>query len=177
MNRKKRFLQVHKETRQDTSRDNDTSRGFRRWITSLGVLPGFLAVLIPVGTCPVCVTAYAGFLGALGLGHFLKGPSSFFVIGFFLLITVGILMYGARNRHGYKPAGLAFICGVLIYVGKLIVSSDVLLYTGFGGIVLATLWNAWPVKKADSGKGSCPSCQVKNFINLKEVYDGKQTKD
>jgi|GEM_PF-172703 len=128
------------------------------WRSSLAVLPGIGASLLPVGVCPACWPAYAGLLSSLGLGFLLESAYLLPVIALFLVMAVATLAYKARTRRGYKPFILGLVASSIVLVGKFILGSEIAMYGGIAVLITASLWNAWPRKKVGTGKGTCPAC-------------------
>jgi len=124
------------------------------WVSSLVTLPGIGATLLPVALCPACWPAYAGVLGALGLGFLLKTTYLLPVTALFLLVAVGALAFRARSRRGYGPFALGLIASAVVLIGKFIFVSDVAMYGGLALLIVASVWNALPRRIA----GACPAC-------------------
>ena len=67
---------------------------------------------------------------------------------FFLLVTISIFGYKAKDRHGYGPLYVGFFASVLIVTGKFYIDSKQLVYGGATILFIASIWNAWPRKGA-----------------------------
>lgn len=134
---------------------NETGRRWR-WGSLLPVMPGSGAALLPIGTCPVCWPAYAGFLTSVGLGFLLSKnflvPMSIALWG----LALASLAYRARARRGYGPLSVGVVAVSIVLVGKFVLSSHFLLYLGLIVLMGASLWNSWPHGAAASG--SCVRC-------------------
>ncbi len=117
------------------------------WKSSLAAVPGILASLLPLGACPACWPAYAGLLGALGLGFLLKGSFLLPVVFVFLLIALAGLAHKARTRRGYGPFVLGLAGAGLIVFGKFVWGTPWIVYGGVAVLSAASIWNAWPLKK------------------------------
>jgi len=131
--------------------------GWRRrvgWLGSLAALPGIGASLLPVGLCPVCWPAYAGMLGALGLGFLLKTTYLLPVTGLFLLVAVGSLAFRAKSRRGDGPFALGLLASASVMLGKFVFVSDAAMYGGIAVLIAASVWNAWPHRTTET----CPAC-------------------
>lgn len=126
------------------------------WLSSLAVLPGIGATLLPVGLCPACWPAYAGVLSALGLGFLFRTTYLLPVTALFLLVAAGSLAFRARSRRGYRPFVLGLIGSVTVLIGKFFFVSDAAMYGGIVLLVVASIWNAWPQKATSTG--TCPAC-------------------
>ena len=119
----------------------------RREVTgrNIGVLPGIAFSLLPKLACPACWPAYAGLLSTLGLSFLLSTSYLIPLTGVFLLIAVTALAYRARTRRGYGPAVFGTLAAGVILVGKFQFESNPLMYAGLALLVLASIWNNWPV--------------------------------
>ncbi len=120
----------------------------------MSLLPAIGAAALPKLTCPACWPAYAGLLGALGLGFVDYTPWLLPLTLAFLGLTLGTLAWRAGARRGYAPLVLGIVASVLLAVGKFALDSDAALWTGVGLLVAASIWNGWP-RPAASG---CPAC-------------------
>ncbi len=127
------------------------------WLGSMATLPGIGAALLPAGICPVCWPAYAGVLGALGIGFLLSSEYLLPITAIFLLIAVGALGFKARTRRGFGPLAVGLAGAVLILLGKFVFAFNAAMYGGIVVLITASLWNAWPRKAAKIG-GACPAC-------------------
>ncbi len=127
----------------------------RSWRALLSTLPGAGALLLPLGTCPACWPAYAGFLSSLGVGFLFYERYLLPIVVVMLAISLGGLAYGARSRRGYGPLLLGFGAAAIALVGKFVFGENSLLYGGFCLLLVATAWNAWPRKESPGG---CPKC-------------------
>ena len=63
----------------------------------------------------------------------------------FLLIAVGTLSFRARRRRGYAPFALGIVAASFILLGKFSLASNPVLYVGLGLLILASVWNSWPI--------------------------------
>ncbi|HFQ91177.1 MAG TPA: hypothetical protein ENK27_13980 [Desulfobulbus sp.] len=68
---------------------------------------------------------------------------------FFLLVTLATFAYRARSRNGYGPLAIGLAASVSIVVGKFSLALDPLVYGGAGILVLASIWNALPVRRGE----------------------------
>ncbi len=118
--------------------------------------PAMGALLLPVGACPACWPAYAGFLSSLGLGFLLHEEYLLPVAATLLTIALGTLLYGAGDRRGYRPFILGGAASAVALVGKFMLESDLLLYSGFGLLTVAAVWNSWP--RRSENRRTCERC-------------------
>lgn len=125
------------------------------WSVLVG-LPGIGVSLLPVGACPACWPVYAGLLASLGLSFLTDAAYLLPLAAALLAVTLLTLAYRAKSRRGYVPLGIGLAAAVLVLLGKFALRSDPLMYVGVTVLLIASGWNAWPVKKA--GASSCPVC-------------------
>ncbi len=118
----------------------------RTWKQNLLAVPGIGLSLLPKIACPACWPAYAGLLSSLGLGFLI--PNAKYLLPMtatFLVLAVGMLGFRARRRHGYVPLALGILAASLILFGKFSLASNPVLYVGLGLLILASVWNSWPI--------------------------------
>lgn len=117
----------------------------RTWKQNLLAAPGIGISLLPKLACPACWPAYAGLLSSLGLGFLVSTEYLLPMTAAFLVIAVGMLAFRARGRRGYGPFVLGIVAASLILLGKFSLSSNPVLYAGLGLLILASVWNSWPI--------------------------------
>jgi hypothetical protein len=95
-------------------------------------------------------------LGSLGLGFLLESAYLLPVTIGFLGLALFALAFRATTRRGYGPfvLGTASVGSVLVFKFAHAVAPFV--YAGLFGLVAASVWNAWPKRKSETG--SCPKC-------------------
>lgn len=131
----------------------------RGWLGSLAVLPGLAVSALPVGLCPACWPAYAGLLGALGLGALLETRWMLAATAVALTAALAGLAWHARSRRGWKPFLLGLLAASVLMVGKFALALPAVTWTGAGLLLLASLWNAWPLpQRTEHGMPPCPAC-------------------
>lgn len=145
-------LRSHSETRPGIP----TARPTRGWWRALALLPGAGATLLPVGACPACWPAYAGVLGSLGLGFLARTPYRLPVMAALLGLTLFALGFRARQRRGYGPLLLGTISVAVVLLFPSATGLSPLAYGGLGGLIAASIWNAWPAPRG--GAAPCPAC-------------------
>lgn len=133
-----------------------TAHSSAGWRSSLATLPGIAFAFLPKLACPACWPAYAGLLSVLGLGVLLDTAYLFPLTAVFLVLAVGALAFHARTRRGYGPFAVGLGAATVVLVGKFAFDSNTAMYGGIGLLVAASVWNAWPQRKAEAG--SCPKC-------------------
>ncbi len=127
------------------SREGNAS-GFQ-WKKLAAAIPGFIAVVIPVGHCPACWPAYAGILSAFGLGFLFNATYMIPILSVLLLVALLSLGWRAQSRHGYSPFWLGVCAAVVIIGGKFVLANDLLVCFGLALLMVACIWNAWPLKE------------------------------
>jgi len=128
--------------------------GSAGWKSSLATIPGIAFAFLPKLACPACWPAYAGVLSSVGLGFLIDTKYLLPLTAAFLVVAVGALAFRARARRGYGPFIAGVVSAIMVLVGKFRFDADAAMYGGIGLLVLASLWNAWPLR---SGAG-CQTC-------------------
>ncbi len=124
------------------------------WTGSFAMAPAVLVSFLPKLACPMCWPAYAGLLTSLGLGFLISEQYLFWFTAFFLLLSVGALVYGNRRRRGPLPAILGSVGASMALAGKFGLESMTAMYLGLGLLIAASFWNSWPRRSAEP----CPQC-------------------
>lgn len=132
----------------ETARAATPTSGRARWRSSMAVVPGILAALLPRITCPSCWPAYAGFLGAVGLPILMDVRWLLPLTAASLLLAIAALAIGARRRRGYAPLLIGLGAAALVLIGKFVFGSNPATYLGTAALVCASVWNAWPRRSA-----------------------------
>jgi mercuric ion transport protein len=110
------------------------------WFT----IPGIGVALLPKLFCPLCWPLYAGVVSSVGLG-FLVGTTYLLPItSVFLILTLAVLGFRAKERRGYGPFLIGLVASAAVLIGKFYLESNALVYGGVGLLVVASLWNAFP---------------------------------
>jgi hypothetical protein len=78
----------------------------------------------------------------------------------FLLLALVAMAFRARVRRGYRPLLLGLVASVGIVLGKFLWDSRFLLYGAVGLLILTSIWNALPQRRA-----SCTACETANPRN------------
>ncbi len=68
-----------------------------------------------------------------------------------LTLVLGALGFRARRRRGYGPLVLGLVAATLLLVGKFVAVVDMATYAGVALLIVASVWNSWPAKQAESG--------------------------
>jgi hypothetical protein len=118
-------------------------------------LPGLGVSILPKLACPLCWPAYAGLLSSIGLGFLTSSAYLLPLTAVFLFLAVAALAFSANKRRGYRPFALGVVAGSAVLMGKFVWESKVTMYCALGLLVVASLWNAGPLREA----ATCPKCQ------------------
>lgn len=124
----------------------------RHWRLNLALVPALLIAALP--KCPLCLLAYAGVLGSLGLDPILYRAWLLPVTLAFAAAALVMLAYGAPRRRGYRPLLLGALAVAMIVAGKFSFESVPLLVAGMALLLAASVWNSWPKKE----KAAQPGC-------------------
>lgn len=135
---------------------------------ALSVLPAIGVALLPKLTCPACWPAYAWLLGVFSISFVNYTPYLTPIMALFLALAVAPLAWRAKSRRGYRPFALGLASSVIAMIGKFWLGSAPVMYAGFGLLVAAFMWNAWPVKTADD-EAPCPACVRDNREGVKQL--------
>jgi len=106
----------------------------------LGPVGGVLAVLVPKGICPLCLTTSGSILPAIGLSFLANSSIMRWVLAGLLLFSLYAFFISARNKERWHIFAIAAAGAVLVYVGWLL-ASTVTLYSGTGVMLTASVLN------------------------------------
>lgn len=130
----------------------------RTWKQSLLALPGVGVSILPKLTCPACWPAYAGLMSSVGLGFLISTVYLLPLTVVFLVLAFAALVFRANKRRGYGPFLLGLLGGSAVLLGKFALESNPIVYSGLGLLVIASLWNAWPLADMPREAATCPNC-------------------
>ncbi len=119
-------------------------------------LPSVGFSMLPKLACPACWPAYAGLLSSVGLGFLMSTAYLLPLTAAFLFLAVAALVFRANKRRGYGPFVVGLVAGSAALLGKFAWESKLTMYSALGLLVVASLWNAWPLR--DSEAATCPEC-------------------
>jgi hypothetical protein len=119
-------------------------------------LPSVGFSMLPKLACPACWPAYAGLLSSVGLGFLISTAYLLPLTAAFLLLAVAALAFRANKRRGYGPFVLGLVAGSAVLLGKFAWESKLTMYSALGLLLVASLWNAWPLR--DSEAATYPEC-------------------
>ena len=132
----------------------------RTWKQSLMTLPGVGASILPKLACPACWPAYAALLSSVGLGFLISTVYLLPMTVALLSLALGAIAFRAKQCNGYGPLLLGLLATAAVLLGKFAWESKPTMYSAFGLLVVASLWNAWP-RHAPSEVAMCPGCERK----------------
>ena len=124
------------------------------WRRTVAILPGIGVSLMPKLICPLCWPAYAGLLSAVGLGFLVSTRNLLVVTALFLIMAVAALAFRARRRRGYGPSAMGIAASAAVLIGKFYLESSATAYAAVFVLIMASIWNSWPVKET----AVCPQC-------------------
>ena len=108
---------------------------------ALAAFSGIGAWLVPAWGCPLCLSAFAGTMSALGFGfvatEMVLTPLTVVLLGVALLS----LGFGARRRRRYGPLLLGAVSAALLVGSKFWAEPTWLGYLGLAALLAASLWN------------------------------------
>ncbi len=111
-----------------------------RMATGIG---GALALLAPVGRCPVCLSSAAGVAGSVGLGVLASKPWFLPLIGGFLLLGLWGTISSARNHRRWQAVWITTTGAVFLIVARLL-AQEILLWISAvlltAGLLLDLYW-------------------------------------
>jgi len=114
------------------------------WKRTLAAAPGIGVSLLPKLICPLCWPAYASLLSSLGLGFLISTAYLMPLTVALLALATSSLAFGASRRRGLPPFRLGLVGALAVITGKFYSDSLLLAYAGVGGLVISSIWNAWP---------------------------------
>ena len=112
-----------------------------RVASQLPLLPALAAAFLP--KCPVCLGAYAGVLGALGVQ--LVPLTTIWPMTWALLgLGLGFIAYRSIRRRRMLPLALATVAVGALVAGRVGHERPALAVAGLALFFVASLWNARP---------------------------------
>ena len=132
------------QTETDQPREGVAVSG-RSWRLNLALVPALIMAALP--KCPLCLLAYAGVLGTLGLDPWLYRAWFLPLTLAFSTATLVVLAFRAQRRHGYGPFFVGFTAVTVILASKFYFDSMPMLYFGIVLLLAASIWNSWPKKE------------------------------
>jgi len=117
--------------------------------------------MLPKLACPACWPAYAALLSSIGLGFLISTVYLLPITVVLLSLALGAIAFRARQRNGYGPFLLALVTAAAVLLGKFVWESKPTMYSAFGLLIVASLWNAWRRHAPPSEVAMCPGCERK----------------
>jgi mercuric ion transport protein len=130
----------------------------RTWRPGLLMIPGISVALLPKLACPLCWPLYAGIMSSVGLGFLISTKYLLPLTIAFLMLTIGVLAFRAKQRRGYGPLVLAIVGSATVLIGKFDLGSNQTTYTGIVVLVLASAWSVCT-------RPTVESCSCKDLQN------------
>ncbi len=112
------------------------------------------AALAGLPFCPACYPMYAGIFTSLGLTPLSHTGVQATLTLAFLAVSLAALAFRARARRGYAPLAAGCIASLVVLIGKFGLGVDAMTYSGIAVLVLASVWNVWPLSKLDDVSGN-----------------------
>ena len=137
----------------------------RTWKQNLMTVPAIGVSILPKLACPACWPAYAALLSSVGLGFLISATYLLPVTVVLLSLALVALAFRAKDRRGYGPFLLGFVAAAAVLLGKFVWDSKPTMYSAFGLLLVASLWNAWPRAATTSEATKCPNCEVNEVTN------------
>jgi hypothetical protein len=116
----------------------------RTWKQGLLTVPGIGVALLPKLACPLCWPLYAGIVSSLGMGFLISTAYLLPITIAFLIATVFVLAFRAKQRRGFGPLLLGIAASAAVLIGKFGLESNPATYSGIALLVAASVWNALP---------------------------------
>jgi hypothetical protein len=69
------------------------------------------------------------------------------------------MAFKANSRHGYGPFLLGLLAAAAVLLGKFRWESSPTMYGAVGLLVIASLWNAWPIRGVAGQSEICDHCE------------------
>ena len=137
--------------------DNGIGRTRRVWREGWLTIPGISVALLPKLACPLCWPFYSGLVSSVGLGFLISTKYLLPLTIAFLTLTFGALAYHANQRRGFGPFVVGIVGATAVLIGKFGLESNPVTFTGIVVLVVASVWNMWPLPAIES----C-TCNSKN---------------
>ena len=107
----------------------------------MALIPAIALVLLP--KCPLCLAAWFGILGSLGVNSWLKAVWGTPLAAGLLSFAVGALALRARRSRDTRPLLVGLLGAAALLGGKCFVDAPMLLYSGLGLLLGASFWSSW----------------------------------
>jgi hypothetical protein len=134
-------------------------------------LPGVGVSILPSLACPSCWPAYAALLSSIGLGFLISTAYLFPMTVALLSLALGAIAFRAKQRNGYGPFLLGLVAATAVLLCKFVWESKTTVYSAFGLLVVASLWNAGPHHAPTSHVTMCPGCERKEKSPMNSIHE------
>ncbi len=108
----------------------------------LSALSALGAWLVPAWGCPVCLSAFAATMSALGLGFVGTKAVLTRLTGLLLGVALVSIGFGARRRRVYGPLSLSVAAAGLLVAAKFWPGEPWVGYAGLAALLTACIWSA-----------------------------------
>lgn len=103
----------------------------------LTLLPAVVLILLP--KCPLCLMAWLGALGSMGVSSWVTELwGAPLAVGLLVLANSALVLRAWRSRH-WAPVLVGLLGSGTLLTGKLLLEASLLLYPGFGLLVTASI--------------------------------------
>jgi hypothetical protein len=113
----------------------------KRGREALTALSGVGAWLVPAWGCPVCLSAFAGTMSALGLGFVATKAVLTPLTGLLLGVALISIGFGAKRRGAYGALWLGISAAGLLVGSKFLPGEPWIGYAGLAALLAACVWN------------------------------------
>ena len=136
--------------------------GSPTWKSGVLGLPAVGLSLLPKLVCPFCSPGYAALLSSVGVGFLASTRYLLPLTTILLSVAVASLLVGATRRHGRGPFWMGVGAAGFILFGKFSLDSALVMYSGVGLLVIASVWNALPRRTSATFCGACLPTEVRS---------------
>ena len=127
--------------------------------SALAAFSGAAGWLIPAWGCPVCLSAFAGTMSALGLGFVATEAVLTPLTVVFLGGALAALGFSARRGRRYGPLLLGVVGAGLLAGSKFWPAQEWLGYFGLACVLVGAIWNS-RIAAGPRSRGSVASADV-----------------
>lgn len=136
-------------------------------ISTWAIAPAIGLAMLPKLTCAACWPAYTAVLSSFGVGFVDYTPWLMPLTVVMLAVTLATLAWRAKTRRGHAPLLLGVLASAAVLHSRFVDASDAVLYGGLVVLLAASVWNAWPQRRA-----SCSACETHPPLRGRHGIDG-----